>query len=940
MATIEKTKKQKNKARQATWFSSHAPLLIIAAFTFLLYANTLGNGYNMDDELVTKNHRLTSQGISAIPEIFTSPYYQDNMGYAYEYRPMVLASFALEHQFFGESPFMGHLLNLLLYIGLCVALYKFLLLLGGVVTPALALFVVLLFSAFTAHTEVVCSIKNRDELLGLLFSVLAMRYALLAARSDQWWMMLLVPFFYLLAILSKITFLQFSLLLPLLLLLFSHKGLRYVLPLAVALAVITYAFLDVNPARYKMWYVAMLLGAVAVFYVLIRGFSARELLRQINDRAEEDPSGKDEIFGGLKPWLAGLSLTSLYPLLAVVVVLAVDYLWWRNTLYVVPLMGVVFFGSVFLALRRVSYWSFGLGVMLLSAILSVELLTARYTLWRYEQLPYQLYFLYLIFVFYWGKKVERLPALLLGLFTLSLLPHDEVLGFVQLFVVLLLSRLSLGKKVLPVVFVVLGSLIVITNLSSFGTQFFERFDFVPLFSLLAVLSVVYWPKGVTFWRANGQWALLVYILALSSAFAPQVSTYNLNRVIIQVNSDQDALNVVNAVVEKNTDRPLQFIEYPLPPNATLDTKMGLALTTMQHYLKKTIVDYPLSFYYGYGYIVPKAVNATANLVSLGIHLLLLLLAIGLLRVNKYVAFALFIYLATVLIYSGFFMPVPGIVADRYLLVSSLGWCMLLGYGLFFITEKYILKKPIQDWAALTSSAKLVLLLPLLLYSGFTFARNFDWKDHLTLMRKDIHYVNNSAQAHNLLALNIMKSTTVGQHSAPQLDALRNEALSHFKQSLAIYPHTFNVAYDIGRVYAALNNPDSMMTYFQKAVNILPDHQLPELSLNLAILYQQKNNLDSAVVHFNHLLALEPNNAEAYSRLSYFYFSTGKFDEALATNRTALRHLPNNPDPLLNIAYTYQGMKNIDSMTFYFNLAEQRFPANEAVLQAKKNLTNK
>jgi hypothetical protein len=125
----------------------------------------LGNGYNMDDELVTINHRLTSQGISAIPEIFTSPYYQDNMGYAYEYRPMALASFAIEHQFFGESPFMSHVISLLLYIGLCLLLYKFLLQLGGVVTPPLALFITLLFSAFTAHTEVVCSIKNRDELL-------------------------------------------------------------------------------------------------------------------------------------------------------------------------------------------------------------------------------------------------------------------------------------------------------------------------------------------------------------------------------------------------------------------------------------------------------------------------------------------------------------------------------------------------------------------------------------------------------------------------------------------------------------------------------------------------------------------------------------------------------------------------------------------------------
>ncbi len=77
----------------------------------------------MDDELVTKNHRLTSKGIAAIPEIFASPYYQDDAGYSYEYRPVVLASFAIEHDIFGENPQWSHFLecNFVQFI-LCAAL--------------------------------------------------------------------------------------------------------------------------------------------------------------------------------------------------------------------------------------------------------------------------------------------------------------------------------------------------------------------------------------------------------------------------------------------------------------------------------------------------------------------------------------------------------------------------------------------------------------------------------------------------------------------------------------------------------------------------------------------------------------------------------------------------------------------------------------------------
>lgn len=207
------------------------------------------------------------------------------------------------------------------------------------------------------------------------------------------------------------------------------------------------------------------------------------------------------------------------------------------------------------------------------------------------------------------------------------------------------------------------------------------------------------------------------------------------------------------------------------------------------------------------------------------------------------------------------------------------------------------------------------------------------------MRKDVQYVTNSAQAHNLLALNIMKSTTEGQKTQAELDALRQEALGHFKQSYAIYPNTFNVAYDIGRVYSAMNNPDSMMVYFQKAADLDPDHQLPELSYTLAVYHQETKKYDYAIIQLQKLLKLQNTNLEAYSRLSYIYFTLGQYDQALATNRTAAFNLPTRPEPFINMAYTFQGMKNLDSMTYYFNLAEQRFPGHPVVLQAKRNLNN-
>jgi hypothetical protein len=84
--------------------------LAMFLLTFLLFGNTLPHGYNLDDEFVTKNHPFTSKGFAGIEEIFKSPYYSDNMGYSYEYRPVTHLSFAIEHQLFGEHPSISHFL--------------------------------------------------------------------------------------------------------------------------------------------------------------------------------------------------------------------------------------------------------------------------------------------------------------------------------------------------------------------------------------------------------------------------------------------------------------------------------------------------------------------------------------------------------------------------------------------------------------------------------------------------------------------------------------------------------------------------------------------------------------------------------------------------------------------------------------------------------------
>ncbi|MBK9338453.1 MAG: tetratricopeptide repeat protein [Lewinellaceae bacterium] len=149
----------------------------LAVFAFLLYANTLGHQYVLDDPLAITKNELVKQGVSGIPELFSRHYRAGTEGAgasALLYRPLSLVTFAVEWSVSPGSPFLGHFMNVLWYaltVGLLFAALRRLLhgrhwlWAGGAA---------LLFAAHPLHTEVVANIKSRDEILNLFFSVAAL----------------------------------------------------------------------------------------------------------------------------------------------------------------------------------------------------------------------------------------------------------------------------------------------------------------------------------------------------------------------------------------------------------------------------------------------------------------------------------------------------------------------------------------------------------------------------------------------------------------------------------------------------------------------------------------------------------------------------------------------------------------------------------------------
>jgi tetratricopeptide (TPR) repeat protein len=158
------------------------------------------------------------QGFKAIPEIFKTRYVNQagNLGStSADYRPVPKATFAVEYQLWGHKPGRSHAVNILLYWALSVLLFfilKRLLRNYNILFPFL---VTLLFMAHPVHTEVVASLKNRDEMLAFLCGLGSLRLMLMYADTRRGRYLLYAALVFFTGYLCKSAILPFLVLIPL-----------------------------------------------------------------------------------------------------------------------------------------------------------------------------------------------------------------------------------------------------------------------------------------------------------------------------------------------------------------------------------------------------------------------------------------------------------------------------------------------------------------------------------------------------------------------------------------------------------------------------------------------------------------------------------------------------------------------------------------------------
>jgi tetratricopeptide (TPR) repeat protein len=259
---IVPTTPEKVQTAQATSVSSarflnsaYLPYLIISLFTIGIYFNTLWDKYAIDDTLVLTENKFTLQGFGGIKDIMTHDAFVGFFGErgselvsGGRYRPLSIVTLAIEVEFFGLNPAISHGVNVILFTLTCLLLYHLLRYLlpqkkDTHFYTSIAFIATMLYAGHPIHTEAVANIKGRDEIMGLLFSLLALYAAVKYVKTQNFLHLLWGMAMFFLGLLSKENVITFLAIVPLTYYFFTKATLKnylltiglYIIPIAAFL---------------------------------------------------------------------------------------------------------------------------------------------------------------------------------------------------------------------------------------------------------------------------------------------------------------------------------------------------------------------------------------------------------------------------------------------------------------------------------------------------------------------------------------------------------------------------------------------------------------------------------------------------------------------------------------------------------------------------------
>jgi tetratricopeptide (TPR) repeat protein len=294
-------------------------------------------------------------------------------------------------------------------------------------------------------------------------------------------------------------------------------------------------------------------------------------------------------------------------------------------------------------------------------------------------------------------------------------------------------------------------------------------------------------------------------------------------------------------------------------------KLAMIFWSLGKYLQLLVLPYALStdYYPRFVEVItfsnPIALMSLVAYLSLGLFVLYKLLK----KQTNLIIYGIGFFLIALSIVSNLFFPVGTHLAERFLFMPSVGFCIVLSGAFlpFFVGGK-------KAASLLISGLLGVVLL------GFgirTYVRNFDFKSNKVLFSKDIQVSAKSAKMQNAYG-SIIAEEALNSQDQIEKDSLSKIALEHLNEAIIIHPTYLEAFYMRGNVYFMFGDYEKAISDYRQCLQLNANFKDAYGNYALAMresarsLLASKGDLQKAIAYLEESVRLYPDEQETKNLL--------------------------------------------------------------------------
>jgi tetratricopeptide (TPR) repeat protein len=311
------------------------------------------------------------------------------------------------------------------------------------------------------------------------------------------------------------------------------------------------------------------------------------------------------------------------------------------------------------------------------------------------------------------------------------------------------------------------------------------------------------------------------------------------------------------------------------------------------------------------------------------------------------SYAILFYFITFSIASNILFTVGVLMNERFIYMSSLGFCILISYLLihYIKNQKAVL---------------LVFVALLSLYSVKTFTRNYDWKDSFYLFRRDVKHSVNSAKIQTSVGGDLTKAAdsdiralrdsgmiaTIfkdlnSRLTDEDLNAINNlpdssiryllldSSIAHLNEAIRVYPSHSNAWLLMGNaMYKRYHDPKQVIPIYEKASATRVGGYY-DAAFNLGVVCNESNVLPVAKVNLLKAIELKPEVPDSRFLLAQVYAKLNQPDSVSFWLKQGETLRATYSSDYYQIGTGFGKIaNNLDMAIFYLNKAIEKDPKVE------------